>query len=94
MGECALGNIIAYALRGAAGRTSVGAPYLHIVFTVSYGHNTVELHFEIILAYSLKNKNKYISFTLYPAHRRVGRGNLVLTYSVPHFTPNSEGIAC
>ena len=35
-----------------------------------------------------------ISFTLYPAHSRVGRENLVLRYSVPHFLPNSGGIAC
>ena len=34
-----------------------------------------------------------ISFTLYPAHR-VGRGNLVLRHSVPHFPPNSGGIDC
>ena len=37
--------------------------------------------------YSVKN------FTLYPAHSRVGRGNLVLSHSVPHFLPNSGGIA-
>ena len=35
-----------------------------------------------------------ISFTLYPAHGSVGRGNLVLRHSVPHFLPNSGGIAC
>ena len=34
-----------------------------------------------------------ISFTLYPAHSRVGRGNLVLRHSVPHFLPNSGDIA-
>ena len=38
--------------------------------------------------------NQSISFTLYPAHSRVGRGNLVSRHSVPHFLPNSEGIAC
>ena len=35
----------------------------------------------------------FISFTLYLAHSRVGRGNLVLRHSVPHFLPNSGGIA-
>ena len=40
-----------------------------------------------------KKINK-ISFTRYPAHSRVGRGNLVLGHSVPHFTPNLGGIAC
>ena len=30
----------------------------------------------------------FFSFTLYPAHSRVGRGNLVLRHSVPHFLPN------
>ena len=29
-----------------------------------------------------------ISFTLYPAHRRAGRGNLVSRHSVPYFPPN------
>ena len=35
-----------------------------------------------------------ISFTLYPAHGRVGRGNLVLRHSVPNFPMNSGGIKC
>ena len=35
-----------------------------------------------------------ISFTLHPIHSRVGRGNLLLRHSVPHFLPNSGGIAC
>ena len=35
-----------------------------------------------------------ISFTFYPAHSRVGRGNLELRYSVAHFPLNSWGIAC
>ena len=36
----------------------------------------------------------YVSFTLYSAHSRVGRGNLVVRHSVSHFLPNSGGIAC
>ena len=32
-----------------------------------------------------KIKLNQISFTLYPAHSRVGRGNLVLKHSIPHF---------
>ena len=35
-----------------------------------------------------------ISFTLYPAHSRVGGGKLVLRHSVLHFPRSSEGIAC
>ena len=35
-----------------------------------------------------------ISFTLYPAHRRIGRGNLVLRHFVTHLLPDSRGIAC
>ena len=35
-----------------------------------------------------------VRFTLHPAHSTVGRGNLVLRHSVPHFLPNSLGIAC
>ena len=34
---------------------------------------------------NLKKSNKII-FTLYPAQSRVGRGNLVLWHSVPHFS--------
>ena len=37
---------------------------------------------------------KGISSTLYIAHSRVGRENLVSTQSVPHFPPNSGGITC
>ena len=33
-----------------------------------------------------------ISFTLHPAHSKVGRGNLGLRQSVPHFLPNSRAI--
>ena len=36
---------------------------------------------------------KIISFTLYPAHIRVGRGNLVLRLTVPHFPLSSRGVA-
>ena len=32
-------------------------------------------------------------FTLYPAHSRLDRGNIVLKYSITHFPPNSVGIA-
>ena len=39
-------------------------------------------------------KNLKISFPLYPSHSRVGKGNLSLRHSVPHFLPNSGGIAC
>ena len=32
---------------------------------------------------------KKLSLTLYPAHSRIGRGNLMLRHSVPQFLPNS-----
>ena len=35
-----------------------------------------------------------ISFTLYPANSRVGRANVVLKHSDPHFPSSSGGIAC
>ena len=38
--------------------------------------------------------NFFNSFTLYPTHSRVGRGNLVLRHSVSEFLPNFGGIAC
>ena len=38
-------------------------------------------------------KSAQISFTLYPAHSRVGRGNLVLIHSVRLFPTNSGDIA-
>ena len=31
---------------------------------------------------------------MYPPQSRVARGNLVLRHAVPHFPPNSRGIAC
>ena len=34
-----------------------------------------------------------MSLTLYPAHSRVGRGNLVLRHPVQHILRNSGGIA-
>ena len=49
------------------------------------------------IADGIKAACKYfikISFTLYPAHSRVGIGNLVLRRSVTHLLPNSGGIAC
>ena len=44
-----------------------------------------------ISKYKNNNMNIYILFTLFPVHIRVGRENLVLRYSVPHFLPNSGG---
>ena len=55
------------------------------------------LYIVIELEYSLVLDTLYIyffNFKLYPAHSRVGRGNLVLWHSVPLFLPNSGGIAC
>ena len=37
----------------------------------------------------IKKKNS-ISFTLYPAYSRVGRGSLVLRHSSPHFEENEN----
>ena len=31
---------------------------------------------------------------LYSTHSKVGKENLVLRHSIPHFLPNSGGIAC
>ena len=78
--------------------------YLY-VGTYIYKNNVVELLPEILMLCSrLSSKPCYsslrfikiylISFTLYPAYSRVGRGNLVLRNSVPHFLPNSGGFAC
>ena len=47
------------------------------------------LHIEVLLYVNI-----IWSFTLYPAHSRVDRGYLVLRHYVPHFLPNSGGIAC
>ena len=38
--------------------------------------------------YIYLKKDIFFSFTLYPAHSRVGRGNVVLRHSVPHFPPS------
>ena len=42
--------------------------------------------------YSVILKEIQISFTLYPAHSRVGRRNILLRHSAPHFPPNSGSI--
>ena len=42
----------------------------------------------------VSKKSNHVSFTLYPAHRRMGRWNLVLRHSVPRFLPNLGGFAC
>ena len=47
-----------------------------------------------IVSLSLSIYIIYFSFILYPAHSRVGRGNLELRHSAPHFLSNSGGIAC
>ena len=49
---------------------------------------------KIFLFNTLDMKINKMSFTLYPAYSRVGRGNLVLRHSVPHFPPNFGGMAC
>ena len=46
-----------------------------------------------MLLNNIKACYNIFSFTLYPAHSRVGRENLVLRHLVPHFLPNSGGIA-
>ena len=50
----------------------------------------------INLIHLLKKNNlfAFFSFTLYPAHSRERRGNLVLRHFVPHFPPNSGDINC
>ena len=53
-------------------------------------HNKSPLKSHFVTLNQIKNQ---INFTLYPAHSRVGRGNLVLKHSVPHFPPSSGGIA-
>ena len=61
---------------------------------------TILIQIQAFVAYNLIStcllsiSLKYISTTLYPAHSRVGGGNLVLRCSVPHFPLNSGGIAC
>ena len=35
-----------------------------------------------------------ISFTLYHAYSRVGKGKVVLRHSINHFPPNFQGISC
>ena len=61
-------------------------------------NNRFRISFEVTMISCVNNKYMYkqnlIIFTfLYPAHSRIGRGNLLLRYSIPHFSPNSEGMA-
>ena len=43
-----------------------------------------------LMEQNMANK-KQISFTLYPAHSRIGKGKLVLRHSVPHLSANFGG---
>ena len=45
-----------------------------------------------VISYKIFKKNQ-ISFTLYPEHSRVGRGNLALRHSLCHFLPLLLNIA-
>ena len=75
--------------------------YLFISFTVRSPTTLDDLnkkYFKLLLK-KIKIKSfmlypAHSSFMLYPAHSRVGRENVVLRHSVPHFLPNSGGIAC
>ena len=51
-------------------------------------------YYILLIIYANDIFKTFISFTLYPAHSRVGRGNLVLRHSIPPFLPNFGGIAC
>ena len=53
-----------------------------------YFDKTILLRFQTL--FQKKKIIIIISFTLYPTHNRVGSGNLVLIYSVPHFPPSSQ----
>ena len=67
------------------GKAKCGVEFCHYTHTLRYARQSVN-----------RNITDYffLSFKLYPAHSRVGRGNVVLRHSVPQFLPNSRGIAC
>ena len=48
----------------------------------------------LLLMFYVIFESNQISFTLYPAHSKVGRGNLVLRHSVQPLSTNSGSIAC
>ena len=50
------------------------------------------LLYNVVSKWTLQPKK--MSFTLYLAHGKVGRRNLVIRHSVPDFLPNSGGITC
>ena len=62
--------------------------YLYICFTYQLLINT---YYKWVLCF---NFNILYNFTMYPTHSGVGRGNLVLTHSVPQFPPNFIVFAC
>ena len=62
---------------------------------ITVGSNLNDGHWhKVQVSWAIRVDFFFISFTLYPAHSRVDWGNLVLRHSVPHFPPNSGGIAC
>ena len=44
---------------------------------------------DVVAQITINHIVKKYSFTLYPAHSRIGRGDLVLRHSGPHFPLNS-----
>ena len=62
---------------------------------VTYSHY-IKMNSALINCKGAINTNNFIlkSFTLYPAHSRVGRGHLVLIHSVTLFPPCFGGIGC
>ena len=53
--------------------------------------NTQARQIKIYMVHPHALEYKEISFTFYPAHSSVGRGNLMLKHPVPHFLPNFKG---
>ena len=65
------------------------SPYIHMYVCLNRLNNAMDL-----VMISVIDTTIFISFTLHLAHSMVGRGNLVLRHSVPHFLPDSGGVAC
>ena len=82
--KCPLKSLLGSQIPGTAPSSREWCPCVRWLYRI--------LSLSLSLLISMR-PNPKISFTLYFAHSRVGRGNLVLRHSFPHLPPNSGGIA-
>ena len=62
--------------------------FQYLLHRIALYSSIILFSFDQLFCFYIVKIKIIISFTLYPAHSRVGWGNLVLGHSVPQFPPN------